>query len=97
MRAGTNTALGRVVAVFGAAHPRHAYVFANRRSDRLKVLVHDGIGIWLCARRLHLGGFVRASLTNRVLSQAQFDALVLGLVAPSPCRHMVYRQPSFLP
>jgi transposase len=79
MRAGTNTALGRVLAVFGVAHPHHAYVFANRRGDRLKVLVHDGIGIWLCARRLHQGGFVRASLMNQALTQAQFDALVLGL------------------
>jgi hypothetical protein len=44
MRAGTDTALARVVKVFGAARPHHAYVFANRRSTRLKVLVHDGIG-----------------------------------------------------
>lgn len=79
MRAGTNTALGRVVAVFGSARPHNAYIFTNRRGDRLKVLVHDGIGIWLCARRLHAGGFVRASLANTALTQAQFDALVLGL------------------
>jgi transposase len=51
MRGGSNTALGRVVTVFGAAHAHHAYVFTNRRGDRLKVLVHDGIGIWLCAQR----------------------------------------------
>lgn len=24
----------------------------------MKVLVHDGIGIWLAARRLHQGGFI---------------------------------------
>ena len=47
MRAGTDTALARVVKVFGAAHPNHAYLFANRRATRMKVLVHDGIGIWL--------------------------------------------------
>ncbi len=58
MRAGTDTALARVVAVFGAAHPHHAYLFANKRATRLKVLVHDGIGVWLCARRLHQGHFV---------------------------------------
>ena len=58
MRAGTDTALARVVKVFGAARPHHAYVFANRRSTRLKVLVHDGIGIWLAARRLHEGRFI---------------------------------------
>ena len=27
MRAGTDTALARVVTVFGAAHPHHAYLF----------------------------------------------------------------------
>jgi len=58
MRAGTEAALARVGRVFGAARPRHAYLFANRRANRMKVLVHDGIGIWLSARRLHQGKFV---------------------------------------
>jgi hypothetical protein len=40
MRAGTETALARVVAVFGAAKPHCAYLFANRRANRMKVLVH---------------------------------------------------------
>jgi len=57
MRAGTETALARVVKVFGEARAHHAYLFANRRANRIKVLVHDGIGIWLCARRLHQGSF----------------------------------------
>ncbi|SED16410.1 IS66 family insertion sequence element accessory protein TnpB [Pseudomonas costantinii] len=57
MRAGTDTALARVVAVFGAAQPHCAYLFANRRANRMKVLVHDGLGIWLAARRLHQGKF----------------------------------------
>ena len=47
MRAGFDTVLARVVAVFDAAHPHHAYLFTNRRANRMKVLVHDGIGIWL--------------------------------------------------
>ena len=38
MRAGTDTALARVVNVFGAAHPHHAYLFANKRANRIKVL-----------------------------------------------------------
>ena len=46
MRAGPDKALARVVQVFGAAHPHHAYLFANRRANRMMVLVHDGIGIW---------------------------------------------------
>jgi hypothetical protein len=43
MRAGTEAALARVVAVFGAAKPHCAYLFANRRANRMKVLVHDGV------------------------------------------------------
>ena len=58
MRAGTEAALAKVVNVFGAARPHHAYLFANRRANRMKVLVHDGIGVWLAARRLNGGKFV---------------------------------------
>jgi transposase len=81
MRAGTESALARVVNVFGAARPHHAYLFANRRANRMKVLVHDGIGVWLAARRLNSGKFVwpRDGATTVALSRAQFDALVLGL------------------
>jgi transposase len=69
------------VAVFGAACPHHAYVFANRRANRMKVLVHDGIGVWLAARRLHQGKFVWPQDGSGTLSlrRAQLDALVLGL------------------
>ena len=58
MRSGFDTALAHVVKVFGAAHPHRAYLFANRRANRLNVLVHDGIGSWLAARRLNEGQFV---------------------------------------
>lgn len=30
--------------VFGAAYPHHAYLFANERTNRLKVLVYDSAG-----------------------------------------------------
>ncbi len=81
MRAGTEAALARVVNVFGAARPHHAYLFANRRANRMKVLVHDGIGVWLAARRLNAGKFVWPKDGGATLSltRAQFDALVLGL------------------
>lgn len=51
MRAGVDTALGRVVNVFGEARAHHAYLFVNKRANRMKVLMHDGFGLWLCARR----------------------------------------------
>jgi transposase len=81
MRAGTESALARVVQVFGAARPHHAYLFANTRANRMKVLVHDGIGVWLAARRLNTGRFVwpRDAGTTLTLTRAQLDALVLGL------------------
>jgi len=86
MRAGMETALARVVQVFGAAHPHHAYLFANARANRMKVLVHDGLGIWLAARRLNQGKFVWGDtrLDPRVpahlpLSAEQLQALTVGL------------------
>ena len=43
--------------------------------------MHDGIGIWLAARRLHQGKFVwpAAGRPSAGLCRAQLDALVLGL------------------
>ena len=81
MRSGTEAALARVVLVFGAARPHTAYLFANRRANRMKVLVHDGIGVWLAARRLNSGKFIwpKDLGTTLTLSRLQFDALVLGL------------------
>ena len=89
MRAGVATCLlmRAVVQVFGAAQAHHGYLFANARATRIKLLVHDGFGIWCAARRLNQGRFawpdaVESDLGLRrcpALTQAQFDALVLGL------------------
>ena len=82
MRAGADRLLARVVDVFGAAHAHHGYLFANARGTRIKLLVHDGFGIWCATRRLNQGRFVWPGATRGLLpalTQAQFDALVLGL------------------
>jgi len=81
MRLGTEAALARVVGIFGAAHPHHAYLLANRRANRMKVLVHDGIGVWLAARRLNAGKFVwpLEGASTLTLTRGQLDALVPGL------------------
>jgi transposase len=82
MRAGVDTALARVVSVFGQAQAHHAYVFVNKRANRMKVLLHDGFGLWLCARRLYEGGFIRAAMTKErtlPLSHEQLQAIVVGL------------------
>lgn len=57
MQAGPDTALAQVIQVFGSARSYCAYLFANKRDNLMKVLVHNGLGIWLCARRLNRGKF----------------------------------------
>lgn len=82
MRAGPDTCLARVVKVFGRAEPHQAYVFLNKRSNRMKVLVHDGFGLWLAARRLHQGRFIPAQVWQKhplELSAEQLNALTVGL------------------
>jgi transposase len=84
MRAGAERLLAAVVTTLGEARAHHGYLFANARATRVKLLVHDGFGIWCAARRLHAGRFawVRADLagpTALQLTREQFDALVIGL------------------
>lgn len=82
MRAGADRLLAAVVLVFGAAQAHHGYLFANSRGTRIKLLVHDGFGVWCASRRLNQGRFhwpAPGSTAPMTLSREQFDALVLGL------------------
>lgn len=82
MRAGADRLLARVVQVFGSAHAHHGCVFANARGTRVKLVVHDGFGVWCATRRLNQGRFLWPSgnaQAQPALTRAQFDALVLGL------------------
>lgn len=73
-----------------------AYVFRNRRANRIKVLVVDAQGVWLATRRLHEGRFVWTSSQDRLssLTRAQFRWLCAGvdwqrLSAPMPLEKCV--------
>lgn len=87
MRAGADRLLNIVVNVVGAAHARHGYIFANLRATRIKLLVHDGFGVWCATRRLHTGRFVwpqplpgdASAAAALQLTAAQFEALTIGL------------------
>ena len=82
LRGGIDVLLAQVVRGFAAGvQPHHAYIFANRRADRLKVLVYDGVGMWLCTRRLQAGGFSwpMDDSGSMTLTAAQFEWLAAGL------------------
>lgn len=83
MRAGAERLMAQVVHVLGSAHAHHGYLFANARATRIKLLVHDGFGVWCAARRLNNGRFVWPREIDAdkplTLTHAQFDALVVGL------------------
>ena len=94
LRGGIDKLLAQVVRGFAlGAQAHHAYVFANRRADRLKVLVYDGAGLWLCTRRLQLGSFAwprEDSHSGSIgLTREQFDWLVAGL----PWQRLGAREP----
>ena len=58
-----------------------AYAFRNRRGNRLKLLVWDATGVWLCQRRLHHGSFVWPKVGDVAcaLSKTQWDWLIAGV------------------
>ena len=59
----------------------NAYLFRNQRGNRIKLLLWDGTGVWLCQRRLHQGHFVwpRSGEGVFTLSLAQWQWLVCGV------------------
>ncbi len=83
LRGGIDVLLAQVLRGFAQGVQAHnAYVFANRRADRLKVLLYDGAGMWLCTRRLQSGGFAwprERACGTLSLTREQFDWLVAGL------------------
>lgn len=82
MRCGMDSLVARVIAVFGQAQVHVAYVFTNARRTRMKVLVNDGFGLWLCTRRLNCRGFVwpdSRAIGPIELGPEQWQALTLGL------------------
>lgn len=70
-----------MVKVFGEARPYEAYLFANHRANRLKILIHDRIGIWLAVRRLHQDHFIWPRERSAPLSSDPGPVRVLGIEA----------------
>lgn len=82
MRIGIEGLCGKIVQSLGKSpSDGSAYVFRNRRSTRIKVLMWDHTGVWLCQRRLHQGSFVWPTNAAVVfeLNQEQWNWLITGV------------------
>jgi len=59
----------------------HVFVFTNARRNRLKLLVYDGSGLWVCAKKLDGGRFQwpqRDSTAKKIVLSSEELALLLG-------------------
>jgi transposase len=58
-----------------------AFVFRNAVGNRIKVLLWDGNGVWLCQRRLHQGHFIwpKPGECSFSITQAQWEWLIAGV------------------
>jgi transposase len=58
-----------------------AYAFRNQRLNRIKLLIWDGTGVWLCHRRLHRGHFNWPTSAETVctLTAKQWQWLITGV------------------
>lgn len=81
LRCGVDRLLVTVQVLTGNAVPGDAYVFRNRSGTRIKVLVADATGVWLCTRRLNSGRFVwpRTGAVVCQVSEQQFAWLSAGV------------------
>lgn len=66
----------------------HLFLFSNRNRSRLKVLVWDGSGLWVCAKRLEKGCFrwPRADGANSVAIRAEELAMLLNGMDPAQAK-----------
>lgn len=57
----------------------HVFVFCNRARNRIKLLVWDGSGLWVCAKRLEKGRFHWDWDTNQAAATITHESLSLLL------------------
>ena len=71
----------------------HVFLFCNAARNRLKLLVWDGSGLWICAKKLPRGRFcwpqARAGEVKVVLSHEEL-AMLLGGIDLCQARHRAW-------
>ena len=74
----------------------HVFLFCNGRHNRLKLIVFDGSGLWVCAKRLEKGRFRWPQAGDAqgkvVLSLEELALLLGGIDLAQTRRRPWYRQ-----
>jgi transposase len=73
----------------------HLFLFANRTHTRVKALVWDGSGLWVCAKRLEKGRFHWPTAANQVsvsMRAEELSMLLNGLDFASTKQRNWYRK-----
>ena len=75
----------------------HVFLFTNSRRNRLKLLVYDGSGLWVCAKKLDGGRFrwpdADSTVKKIVLSSEQLALLLGGIDLTQTRPRKWYRKP----
>ena len=74
----------------------HVFLFANARRNRLKLLVYDGSGLWVCSKKLDGGRFrwpgTDSTVNKIVLSHEELTLLLGGIDLKQTSRRAWYRK-----
>jgi transposase len=75
----------------------HVFLFTNARRNRLKLLVYDHSGLWICSKKLDGGRFrwpgADTSVTKIILSHEELALLLGGIDLAETRRRKWYRKP----
>ena len=75
----------------------HVFVFTNARRNRLKLLVYDGSGLWVCGKKLDGGRFrwpdADGTVKKLVLSSEELALLLGGIDLTQTRPRKWYRKP----
>ena len=77
------------------AYSGAVFVFLGKRRNRMKVLIWEDSGFWLCAKRLELGTFNLPTFSDDgkvQLSPADFQLLLEGIVVLKSRRLKRYKK-----
>ena len=75
----------------------HVFLFTNARRNRLKLVVYDGSGLWVCAKKLDRGCFrwpdAGSAVKKIMLSHEELALFLGGIDLAQTERRKWYRKP----